>query len=200
MLDVETAERWGASPDLLTQSRRWLWCRTALPPVILSSLAGTGVSPEARVDPQALANAFWPWVAGLEREAHFESDDPVDFSHFAAGMLLYHLLKIHTPLVVGAATQRSDEVFAMTRLALTLLAAWRKALGAAPLTLDIHDRHSARWASYLENVAEDPGLVVPFLDLFTGLEPAWQDPLTLRERPVVQRMMEKKRVPAIRSV
>ena len=196
MLDVETANRWGLSPDFLEQSRHWLWCRSAFPAVILGSDAVSGASAEARVNAQALANAFWPWVAALEREAGHESEDPVDFSHFAAGMLLYHLLKIRTPLTTATTTPRGDDVFAMTRLALTLLAAWRLALGAAPLHLKIQDRSSAQWASYLENIAEDPGLAVPFLDLFTGQEPAWQYPLTLRERPVFRRMTEKRRASA----
>jgi len=150
---------------------------------------------DARVNPQALANAFWPWIAGLEREVVHESEDPIDFGHFAAGTLLYHLLRTDTPLMVATTTSRGDDVFAMTRIALTLLAAWRIATGAPPLDLKIQDRSHAQWASYLENVAEDPGLAVPFLDLFTGREPAWQYPLTLRERPAFRRLMEKRRTP-----
>ena len=194
MFDVDTAKRWGSDSLFLEQSRRWVWCRSALPSALLRSVAAAGLPAGAQVDLQALANAFWPWVAGLEHDGGYENLDPVDFGHFAAGLLLYHLLVSRPlPLLVS---QRSDEVFTSTRTVLTLLVAWRAALGAPTLQLQAQDRQSASWASYVENVAHDPCIAIPFLDTFTGVEPAWQYPLVIGERPAMRRAMEALRTDA----
>ena len=87
-LDAEAVKRWSADPHFLESSRLWVWCRAAWPPVLLGRDAAGG-----QVDLQALAHAFWPWVDGLERERPYESLDALDFAHFAAGLLLYHLLQ-----------------------------------------------------------------------------------------------------------
>jgi len=191
MLDVDMAKRWGSDSLFLEQSRRWVWCRAALPEALLRSASAAGLPPGAQVDLQALASAFWPWVAGLEHDGGYENLDPVDFGHFAAGLLLYHLLETRPlPLPVS---QRSDEVFTLTRTVLTLLGAWRAALGAPTLQLQAQDRQSASWASYVENVAHDPCIAIPFLDTFTGVEPAWQYPLVIGERAAMRRAMEARR-------
>ena len=194
MLDVDMAKRWSSDSLFLEQSRRWVWCRTALPSALLRSMSAAGLPSSAQVDLQALANAFWPWVAGLEHDGGYENLDPVDFGHFAAGLLLYHLLEARPlPLPVS---QRSDEVFILSRTVLTLLGAWRAALGAPTLQLQAQDRQSASWASYVENVAHDPCIAIPFLDTFTGVEPAWQYPLVIGERPAMRRAMEARRADA----
>ena len=194
MLDVDMAKRWSSDSLFVEQSRRWVWCRSALPSVLLRSLTAAGLPCGAQVDLQALANAFWPWVARLEYDGGYENLDPVDFGHFAAGLLLYHLL-VSRPLPLSVA-QRSEEVFTSTRTVLTLLTAWRAALGAPMLQLESQDRKSASWASYVENVAQDPCIAIPFLDTFTGLEPAWQYPLVIGERPAMRRAMEARRTAA----
>lgn len=194
MLDVDMAKRWSSDPLFLGQSRRWVWCRTALPSVLLTSLTAAGLPSGVQVDLQALANAFWPWVAGLEHDGGYEKLDSVDFGHFAAGLLLYHLL-VSRPLPLSVA-QRSEEVFTSTRTVLTLLTAWRAALGAPTLQLETKDRLSASWAGYVENVAQDPCIAIPFLDTFTGVEPAWQYPLVIGERPAMRRAMEARRTDA----
>ena len=181
MLDVDMAKKWSSDPLFLEQSRRWIWCRTALPSVLLRALSAAGLRSGAQVDLQALANAFWPWVAGLEHDGGYENLDPVDFGHFASGLLLYHLLVSRPlPLLVS---QRSDEVFALTRTVLTLLAAWRTALGAPAFQLQAQDRQSASWTSYVENVAQDPCIAIPFLDTFTGMEPSQCLDRAVRQRP-----------------
>ena len=90
-------------------------------------------------------------------------------------------------------SQRSDEVYTSTRLVLTLLAAWRAALGAPTLQVQTQDRQSASWASYVENVSQDPCIAISFLDTFTGVEPAWQYPLVIGERPAMRRAMDAER-------
>ena len=191
-LDAEAVKRWSADPHFLESSRLWVWCRAAWPPVLLGRDAAGG-----QVDLQALAHAFWPWVDGLERERPYESLDALDFAHFSAGLLLYHLLQAQPGPLPGA--PRSREVRASTRIALTLLAAWRSALGAPPLAPQVGDEGSASWASFLENVAEDACMAVPFLDSFTGREPLWQFPLMISERPAMRRAVQQKRAAAARA-
>ena len=109
----------------------------------------------------------------------------------AAGLLLANLLAAHPSSVPSP--RRSDEVFAMTRTVVTLLAAWRTALSPSTFQLHVDDQQSRQWTSYLENVAEDPSIAVPFLDSFTGLEPAWQYPLMIGERPAMRSAIDKLR-------
>ena len=191
MLDVDMAKKWGSDSLFLEQSRHWVWCRAAFPSALLKSVSVAGLSSGPQVDMQALANAFWPWVAGLEHDGGYENLDRVDFGHFACGLLLYHLL-VTRPLPLPV-SQRSDEVFISTRVVLTLLAAWRAALGAPTLEVQAQDRQSASWASYVENVSQDPCIAISFLDTFTGVEPAWQYPLVIGERPAMRRAMEADR-------
>ena len=183
LLDLDSAKDWVADPEFLNRSRRWSWCRTALPAVLLRSMHVAGAVSVEPVNLQSLANSFWPWAAALERDSSYEFLDPVDFAHFAAGLLLSHLLAENPGPVTSP--QRSVEVFAVTRTVVTLLAAWRAAMAASTFQIHVEDRQSAPWTSYLENVAEDPSVAVPFLDSFTGLEPAWQYPLMIGARPAM---------------
>ena len=191
ILDFDSARDWIADPDFLSRSRRWSWCRTALPAVLVRSVQLAGAPPIERVNLQSLANCFWPWVAALERDKSYEAVNPVDFAHFAAGLLLSQLLAVHPSPV--ASSHRGNEVFALTRTVVTLLAAWRVALSPATFQLHVEDQQSRQWTSYLENVAEDPSTAVPFLDSFTGLEPAWQYPLMIGERPAMRSAMDTRR-------
>src|SRR6218665_3163634 len=154
MWDLDTVKRWGAQALFPASIDRWMWCRKELPPLVVHSAIGAGAAPTVQVDMQALANAFWPWVSGLERDRRFQSLDSLDFAHFAAGQLLCQLLRAQ-PLQLPTG-QHHEAVFALSRTVVTLLAAWRQALGATPWAMQLPERHSAPWASYLENVAEDP--------------------------------------------
>ena len=191
ILDFDTARDWVSDPEFMHRSRRWSWCRTALPVVLVRSMHIAGAAPFERVNLQSLANSFWPWAASLERDRSYEAVDPVDFAHFAAGLLLSNLLAAHPGSVTSP--RRSDEVFALTRTVVTLLAAWRAALSPSTFQLHVDDQQSRQWTSYLENVAEDPSIAVPFLDSFTGLEPAWQYPLMIGERPAMRSAIDKLR-------
>lgn len=188
MWDLDTVKRWGAQALFPASIDRWMWCRKELPPLVVHSAIGVGAAPTVQVDMQALANAFWPWVSGLERDRRFQSLDSLDFAHFAAGQLLCQLLRAQ-PLQLPTG-QHHEAVFALSRTVVTLLAAWRQALGATPWAMQLPERHSAPWASYLENVAEDPAMATAFLDSFTGLEPVWRFPMMIRERPAMRRALK----------
>jgi hypothetical protein len=175
------------------------------------------------VDEAALARAFWPWAATFDDNAQLEPYEPVDYAHYACGVLLAQLLR-QRPLRLGDArlgdarlgdarpgdgrpgdaalspeAARSAEIRVLTGVALTLLAAWRQALGAEPLEAglqaELRAGAQAHWASYLENLAEDANIAVAFLDLFTGREPVWRYPLVLVERAPFRRALAQRRAP-----
>lgn len=189
MREAPTDLRWSAPPQLLQSLRRWSWCREAL--ATLLARLGSELSAVPVVDTAALARAFWQWAATLDSEARLEALDRVDHAHFQVGMLLSQLLW-QRPLPLPG-DDRSDEVGVYTDLALTLLAAWLEALGAPLLEYELPERASARWASYVENVSEDPLVAVAFLDLFTGREPVWRFPAFPTERPAVRHALEERR-------
>ncbi|MDP9898832.1 hypothetical protein [Variovorax ginsengisoli] len=190
MLDVDLAIRWGSEPQLPDLLGRWRWFRDAIPPILQASAGNAGATDPVAVDIDALGKSFWAWAAALDRDRGLAPLDPVDFSHFLSGQLLYQLI-VHHPVVLPHG-ERSRELFALTRTVLTVLAAWRMSIGAPMPVLQVQDEHSVHWPSFLENTAEDASSAVSFLDLFTGLEPVWQAPLLIAERPAVRRALAQR--------
>lgn len=189
MFDSKTADLWGTTPGFTGQLCRWTWFREAF--LQLVQQAGQAEQAGANTDfnTQELADAFWPWMSALDAYRTYEPLDPEDFAHYAAGMLLAFLInarKTREPYVSHRARVR-----ALTRAVLTVLAAWRLAIGARPLDVNDVDEQSARWLSFVENVAEDPYTAVAFLDFFTHREPVWQFPTLLIDRPPFQRALEQ---------
>lgn len=191
MPHVQTAQRWGALPGFVKAVRHWAWCREALPALLLQVAHDEHVAAPPPVDMVALARAFWAWAATLEGCAHLEPLDPVDFAHFQAGVLVSQLAGQRVLRLSDA--DRSSEVRVITQTGLTLLVAWRVALGAEPPRLDLPEAADARWSSYVENVVEDPAVAVAFLDRFTGCDPVWRFPMMPAERPPLQRALEQRR-------
>jgi hypothetical protein len=190
MLDGEVANRWGSDPQFPDLLGRWSWFREAMPPILQVSAVAAGADHPVSIDIDALGRSFWAWAAALDRDRGFAHLDPVDFAHFQSGQLLYQLI-VHRPIALPAA-ERSRELFVLTRAALTVLVAWRISIGAPMPELQVHDEHSSPWPSYLENTAEDASAAVSFLDLFTGLEPVWQAPLFIDQRPAVRRALAQR--------
>ncbi|MFP5477271.1 MAG: hypothetical protein ACLGJD_26830, partial [Gammaproteobacteria bacterium] len=89
----------------------------------------------------------------------------------------------HPPLVLPRATHEAPQVRVLTDAALTLLQAWRVARGAPPLDAGLEARVAQHWTSYLENVREDAGQAIAFLDLFSGAKPVWRYPTHPQLRP-----------------
>lgn len=190
MLDADVANRWGGDPQFPDLLGRWSWFRDAIPPVLQASATAACADPPVAVDIDALGRSFWAWAAALDRDRGYAHLDPVDFTHFMTGQLLCQLIA-HRPVALPAA-QRSREMFVLTCTALTVLAAWRISVGAPVPALLVHGEQSSQWPSYLENTAEDASYAIAFLDLFTGLEPVWQAPLFIAERPAVQRALARR--------
>lgn len=183
MLDTQLAHLWSVQPDFPAQLRRWHWCRDAHAALLLGrarALGSDGV--DATVDRPALAQAFWTWAALLEQAQPLEARDAVDVAHFASGALLWQWLR-HPPLVLPRATHEAPQVRVLTDAALTLLQGWRVARGAPPLDAELEARVAQHWTSYLENVREDAGQAIAFLDLFSGARPVWRYPTHPQLRP-----------------
>jgi hypothetical protein len=77
----------------------------------------------------------------------------------------------------------------LTSFVLTLLQALHRNAGTAALTLDAATLTGPRWASYVENVAEDASTAPCFLDQMTGLQPAWQSRSLIEHRPAMQKAL-----------
>lgn len=188
MLDRERARLWAASPDFRENLAHWHWFRQAMTPALQAAAARHPGGEALAMQPEALARAFWAWQASLEPDREFEARNPLDFAHFACGLLLQNLL-LAQPLRAPAdtaAAPREAAVRALTQVALTLLSAWRTAL-QAPVLADTLDAVEPRlWASYLENIHDEPGLAIAFLDLFSGCTPVWDTPHTVALRPGMQ--------------
>lgn len=191
MVHAQTVTRWNGQPGLVTSIKRWSWCREALPVLMQQLLATERVGSPPVADAAALARAFWSWAGSLDAHAALEPLDPVDCAHFQAGMLLAQLLQ-ERPLRWQPA-ERSEEVRVMSDTALTLLAAWLQAIGAAPFRDATHELSGARWSSYVENVTEDASVAVAYLDLFTGREPVWNYPTMPAERPALRQALAQRR-------
>lgn len=191
MVHAQTVTRWSAQSGFVNTLKRWTWFSENLP-ALMRHLASAGpVASVPVVDRAALARAFWSWSATLDAHADLEADDPVDCAHFQTGMLLAQLLQ-QRPVRLQRA-ERDDEVRLMTDTVLTLLAAWLQAIGAPPCSDGAQELTAARWSSYVENVTEDAGVAVAYLDLFTGCEPVWNYPTMASERPALQRALAQRR-------
>ena len=190
MLDADVANRWGSDPRWPDLLGRWSWFRDAVPPILQASALAAGATQPVAIDLDALSRSFWAWAAALDRDRGLAQLDPVDFAHFLSGQLLQQFV-IHRPVALPAA-ERSRELLALTRTAMTVLAAWRLSIGAPMPEPQAQDEYSVHWPSYLENTAEDASSAISFLDLFTGLEPVWQAPLLIAERPAVRRALAQR--------
>lgn len=191
MIDTQSSVSWSQLPDFPLRSASWSWFRGAATRSLEQTAQRHGLL--LQVNMADLGAAFFRWCSILEDTRTYERKNPVDYAHFAGGVLLECLL--------GAApvqANRSMSVDAMqlplrtllnwpagfsaTSLALTHLDAQLRFLGRRPCRLDLGlmDKH---WNSLRENAVDDPDSVGPFFDLFCGLEPNWNPPFTIDRRP-----------------
>jgi hypothetical protein len=202
MIDLELASRWAAAGPLSPRALQWSWFRVAAP--LALQRGADALALQARVEPELLAGAFFAWAGALEPNARFEDLDAADHGHYCCGMLLRFLLPARAVSCAGALPEApSDprlaawlawpEAALQARLVFTLLDAWRRGLGAAPLALDSAAVTPANIASCFENVREDPTQAIGFLDLFTGRQPVWRFPMLEGERPAMQAALAARR-------
>jgi hypothetical protein len=205
MVDIELAEVWASRTGFSEQVRRWSWFRDAAREAFQRGM--TALALDGNLDAAALARGFFDWAELMEPEQRFGPLDPIDHAHFSCGALLRCLLEaqpLHCSASPHAAPEPAlqpwrswPEAALLIRLALTLLAAWRRSLQAAPLVLDPHAMTPSYVASCFENLREDTTMAGVFLDLFCGIEPAWRFPTHIHERPAMQRALAARRSTAV---
>lgn len=186
---------WGHPTLSLDAARKWTWFREFFGAALASrSIAASG----SGLDRGALAAAFWQWAEMLDAEARFENVDPCDFTHYAAGQLLRCLLT-HRPVRLPD-RQRSEEVRAMTQTVLSVLREWRSALDEQyKQEPQLPDDSDSLWAGYLADTAKDAAAAVAYLDKFCGLEPDWQCPQLMLNRPAMRAALKSLRTTSARA-
>ena len=88
----------------------------------------------------------------------------------------------------------------MTQTVLSLLREWRCALGELPKQdPQLPNDDSSLWAGYLADTAYDAVAAVAYLDKFCGLEPDWQCPQLMLNRPAMRAALKSLRATAVRT-
>ncbi len=147
-----------------------------------------------------LTRAFFEWVREFSRQRDLADRDRRDFSHFAAGLLLRSLIR-HRPVTNARSGRRADAPatgaerdivdfwpegvfyfeFCITVLDKVLAEQALDGIDVAPDALELRT-----WQSFRENVAADPNVAIPFLDLLLGNAPEWDLPAAARFRAALR--------------
>ncbi|MEQ8923967.1 MAG: hypothetical protein RLP08_18065 [Marinovum algicola] len=140
------------------------------------------------VDHGRLTQVFTDWIAAFEAQKPAGSQDNRAFVGFAAGLMLRTLIKVNpvTGVETPAGADRSNPAYFWPEGYLYVAFC----LNVRGLVLE-KDFHAAQtpspalseprtWWSFRENVSQDPGLAIAFLDLFAGDEPEWSMPELFR--------------------
>ncbi len=192
-------ESWAQQSALRHDMVHWRWFEPAVQAAMAQAAARNDMTVE--VHGEVLCQVFFDWVHDVESHQHLENLDPLDFRHAIAGLLLRHLFAAQypaspQPLLLtlrgdgAAGAQGAQGAMAgslITSVVLTLLQALRLQAGAPTFTPDV--RLPQYWDSYLENAAQQPATAICFLDRIAGLEPVWQTPTLLGERPAMRAAM-----------
>ena len=199
-VDSALAQRWLAIRAPAGAYFRWGWFLPAFERCVRQQrdLAGC----DFEVDPARLGEAFLAWARIADNSTSFAALDEVDHAHFLCGRLLGCLFRVRPLRIQRAAAggpvpgpeQSWPEGMALLTFVCTLLEAWLQQVRGQSLDWQAaqFQRH---WQSFRENVAEDANHAGPFLDLFTGLEPAWEDALAIHKRPAMLRVLAQPHSP-----
>lgn len=148
----------------------------------------TRLAPE--VDHAALAVAFANWRQRFDAQKHLATVDRRDFTIYSAGLMLKELIAAEplkaiprtdtVPAVVQSHAQhalaRWPEGYAYTSFCLSVAAAVLREIGEDEPDTERAADDPAFWASFKENVAENPAAAIAFFDLVCGKEPNWDAP------------------------
>lgn len=195
MIEAQLAKQWAAMPDFPNRISSWTWFKAAVSECL--TLTAQRFQIRCELHSGHLADAFFDWAGYADGSQSFSKLDPVDYAHYACGVLLKSFIHAH-PIslidnqtsVVGANKSLMEllnwpDDMVLLCLTLTFLESWRMHLGAAPLAINL-DLIKKHWDSFHENVREDTFSSVSFLDLFLGLEPVWANPMTAGNRPAMK--------------
>ena len=201
MIETELAEKWASLPDYPNRLGSWTWFKSAASECLMCSARRLNFQCELRSGD--LADAFFNWASYTDSTKNFSTVDPLDYAHFASGLLLKSLMQTH-PITVtstrASANASEMSLFEMMNwpedlaslcLTLTFLESWRLHLGAEPLHVD-KELIRSHWNSFHENAKEDTFSPIAFFDLFLGLPPVWENPMTAGNRPAMRTASERR--------
>lgn len=176
------------STDLAHEARRFRTILKSFERNLELLFRDTRLAPH--VDHAALAVAFANWRQRFDATKHLANIDRRDFTIYSAGLMLKELIAaapLQTvprsetlPAVVQTHAEHAlaswPEGYAYTSYCLSVAAAVLQEMGEAePDTVRASD-DPAFWASFRENVAENPSAAIAFFDLVCGKEPNWDAP------------------------
>jgi hypothetical protein len=134
--------------------------------------------------------AFSNWRQRFDAQKHLANIDRRDFTIYSAGLMLKELIAAEplkavprtdtVPAVVQSHAQhalaRWPEGYAYTSFCLSVAAAVLREIGEDEPNTERTADDPAFWASFKENVAENPAAAIAFFDLVCGKEPNWDAP------------------------
>lgn len=163
--------------------QRFRWFTASFTTEIAAQSAATGMVFET--SDQAMARVFLDWRRAFVAQNPQDPSERERFIGFAAGLMLRSMIR-HAPIVCPSAHGKNDlsapqdfwpEGYAYVSYCLSMRAAilaeerGETALAAPERPPEWDDIRT--WQSFRENVAQDPSLAIPFLDLFAGETPNW---------------------------
>jgi len=200
VIETELAKQWAAMPDFSNRLGSWTWFKSAVSECLMCTARRLNLQCELRSGD--LADAFFDWAGYADNTQGFSKIDPVDYAHFACGILLRSFIRAQPISVVNiGASSNTDEKSLLEMmnwpedlvvlcLTFTFLESWRLHLGAESLHINT-DLIKSHWNSFHENAREESYSTISFLDLFLGLQPVWGNSLTAGNRPAMRLAFER---------
>lgn len=176
------------SHDLTHEARRFRTILKSFERNLDLLFGNSAISPH--VDHAALATAFSSWRQRFDATKHLAGIDRHDFTIYSAGLMLKELVVAdplrttpregNLPVAAQAganhALARWPEGYAYTSFCLSVAAAILHEIGEEEPQASKSSDDPAFWASFRENVVENPSAAIAFFDLVCGREPNWDAP------------------------
>jgi hypothetical protein len=168
--------------------RRMRWFRAAFEK--FTAELGAEIGCDFTINELKLAEVFVRWLRAIARQKPSDKSARKDYFEFAAGLMLREFtadmpLEASAPATIAAADSAAafwPEGYVCTLFCLTV--------HAAAAEQEFHDRPNVslamddlrHWWSFRENIREDNGFSVGFLQLLMGHQPNWAMPDVFRMR------------------
>ena len=177
LLPTETGTR-----SIRKSAQRLRWFVDAFERQVARTEAETGNRYD--VDRSRLTEVFAEWLKSFEAQKPDRDEVKPAYVGFAAGLMLRTLIRrepVTATRTGGAADEENPArfwpegylyvAFCLNVRKLVLQSDYNAVQSRSEMLDD-----PRVWWSFRENVAEDPSLAIPFLDLFAGEEPRWTAP------------------------
>ena len=200
MIELKIATEWSVLPDFPNRLASWRWFKTSVSECL--TLVAQRLDVRCELRSNDLAEAFFNWAGYTDSSQNLSKLDPVDYAHYACGILLTCFIQSNPISVIEKRVPdtgeeqplkdllRWPEDLVLLCLTLTILESWRLHLGAHPLLINT-DRITRHWDSFHENSRDDTYSPIAFLDLFVGLPPVWENPIAAAIRPAMRLASER---------